>query len=58
LYIRGIVYTQDGRSIVDTIGRQRFRVIDRGMRDEYCTARVQLIQDDPIEQEEFDSSYC
>ena len=54
LYIRGLVYTRDGRSIVDTIGRRRFRVIDRGMRDQYYTARVQLIRDDPIEQEDFD----
>lgn len=54
LYIRGLVYTQDGRSIVDTIGQRRFRVIERGMRDAYNTARVQLIRDDPIEQHEFD----
>ncbi|CAF3776410.1 unnamed protein product [Rotaria magnacalcarata] len=54
LYIRGLVYTRDGRSIVDTIGQRRFRVVDRGVRDEYCTAHVQLIQDDPIEQEDFD----
>jgi Lon protease-like protein len=57
LYIRGLIYTQDGRSIVDTIGQQRFRVIDRGMRDGYNTARVQLIQDHPIEQQEFDGLY-
>ncbi len=54
LYIRGLVYTQDGRSIVDTIGQRRFRVIERGMKDGYNTARVQLIQDDSIEQHEFD----
>ncbi|CAF3259069.1 unnamed protein product [Rotaria socialis] len=57
LYIRGLVYTRDGRSIVDTIGQRRFRVIDRGVRDEYCTGHVQLIQDDPIEQEDFDDLY-
>ncbi|CAF1478208.1 unnamed protein product [Rotaria magnacalcarata] len=57
LYIRGLVYTRDGRSIVDTIGQRRFRVVDRGVRDEYCTAHVQLIQDDPIEQEDFDDLY-
>lgn len=57
LYIRGIIYTQDGRSIVDTIGQRRFRVIERDMRDGYCTARVQLIRDDPIaNQEEFNGS--
>jgi Lon protease-like protein len=57
LYIRDLVYTQDGRSIVDTVGRQRFHVIDRGMKDGYSTARVQLHQDHPIEQEEFDELY-
>ncbi len=57
MYIRGLVYTHDGRSIVDTIGQQRFRVIDRGMRDGYNTARVELIQDHPIEQQEFDGLY-
>ena len=54
LYIRGHIYTQDGRSIVDTIGQRRFRVFERDERDGYCTARVQLIRDLPIEQEEFD----
>lgn len=39
--------------MVDTIGRQRFRVLERGMRDEYSVARVQLVQDDPIEAAEF-----
>ena len=53
LFIRGLVYTQDGRSIVDTIGRQRFRVIERGTRDGYSTARVQLVSDDSISTEEF-----
>lgn len=53
LFIRGLVYTRDGRSIVDTIGRQRFRVIERGSKDGYNTARVQLVSDDSISDEEF-----
>jgi len=57
LFIRGLVYTQDGRSVVDTIGQRRFRVIERGRRDEYYTAKVQLIRDDPIEQHEFDDLF-
>lgn len=48
------MYTQDGRSIVDTIGRRRFRVVARGMRDGYNTAKVVLIRDNPVEQHEFD----
>jgi Lon protease-like protein len=54
LYIRSLVYTQDGRSIVDTIGQRRFRVRERGVRDGYSTAKVELIRDQPIEQHEFD----
>lgn len=57
LYIRGLIYTPDGRSIVDTIGQRRFRIVERGEKDGYCTARVQLIRDDPIEnQDEFNGS--
>lgn len=57
LFIRGVIFTQDGRSIVDTIGQQRFRIIDRGMRDGYNTARVQIVHDHPIEQNEFDGLF-
>lgn len=54
LFIRGLVYTLDGRSIVDTIGQRRFQVLERGTRDGYHTAKVKLIRDDPVEQHEFD----
>jgi Lon protease-like protein len=57
LFIRDLVYTSDGRSVVDTSGQERFRVLDRGTRDGYDTARIQLIQDHPIEQEEFDGLF-
>ena len=57
LFIRDLVYTQDGRSVVDTIGRQRFYVIDRGTKDGYNTARVQLVRDHPIEQDEFNGLF-
>jgi Lon protease-like protein len=54
LFIRGLVYTPDGRSVVDTIGQRRFRVLERGMKDGYNTARVELFRDHQIEQHEFD----
>jgi Lon protease-like protein len=57
LFIRGLVFTQDGRSIVDTIGQRRFRVIERGMRDGYNTAKVELIRDHQIEQHEFNGLF-
>ncbi|CAF1064025.1 unnamed protein product [Rotaria sordida] len=57
LFIRGLVYTRDGRSIVDTIGQRRFHVIGRGIRDGYNTAHIQLIQDHSITHDEFDDLY-
>lgn len=57
LYIRGLVYTPDGRSIVDTIGQRRFHVLERGMKDGYYTAKVELIRDHQIEQHEFDDLF-
>jgi len=58
LYIRGLIYTADGRSIVDTIGQRRFHVLERDTLDGYSTARVQLIRDDPIAtQDEFNEIF-
>ena len=36
----------DGRSIIDTVGGRRFRVLERGTRDGYNTAKVEFIQDE------------
>ena len=50
-----LLYTPDGRSIVRYHWSTNvFHVIDRSTRDGYNTARVQLIQDHPVEQEQFD----
>ncbi|XP_064636174.1 LON peptidase N-terminal domain and RING finger protein 3-like isoform X2 [Lineus longissimus] len=48
LEIRDVQYFADGRSIVDTIGGQRFRVISRGVREGYNTAKVRFMEDDPV----------
>ncbi|CAF0753175.1 unnamed protein product [Didymodactylos carnosus] len=53
LYIRGIMYTEDGRSIVDTIGQRRFRVLSREMKDGYNTAHIKLVRDNFIEEHEY-----
>lgn len=57
MYIRGLVYTPDGRSIVDTVGQRRFRVVERGRKDGYDIARVELFQDQLIQQDEFDGLF-
>lgn len=45
LYIRNLDYLPDGRSVVDTIGLKRFRVLQRGMKDGYCTADIEYLED-------------
>ena len=45
LEIRDIQYFPDGRSVVDTMGSRRFRVLERGSKDGYATANVEFLQD-------------
>lgn len=49
LEIRDVQYFPDGRSVVDTIGGRRFKVLSRGKREGYHTAKVEFIQDTPVE---------
>lgn len=46
LYIRQLTLLPDGRSFVDTVGTVRFRVLERGVRDGYATARVEWLRDE------------
>ena len=52
LEIRDVEYLPDGRSLLTTIGRRRFRVLSRGMRDGYHTARVEFLNDIQVPDEE------
>ena len=45
LEIRGIQYFDDGRSVLDTVGGRRFRVVDRDTRDGYQVANVEFLED-------------
>lgn len=45
LQIRSVHFLPDGRSVVDTIGGKRFRVLSRGMRDGYCVANIEYLED-------------
>ncbi|XP_026532356.1 LON peptidase N-terminal domain and RING finger protein 1 isoform X1 [Notechis scutatus] len=51
LYIRNLDYLPDGRSVVDTIGLKRFQVIRRGMKDGYCTADIEDLEDIKVKDE-------
>ncbi|XP_069949998.1 LON peptidase N-terminal domain and RING finger protein 3 isoform X2 [Cherax quadricarinatus] len=48
LEIRDIEYTQDGRSIVNTVGSRRFKIVSKNVKDGYNTASVEFLQDDTI----------
>lgn len=48
LEIRDVQYFPDGRSIVDTVGRKRFRILRRGERDGYHTGAVEFLEDQPL----------
>ena len=48
LEVRDIKYFPDGRSIVDTIGGRRFKVLSRHVVDGYNTARVKFLVDDTV----------
>ncbi|KAJ8335990.1 hypothetical protein SKAU_G00393330 [Synaphobranchus kaupii] len=45
LLIRSVHFLPDGRSVVDTVGGKRFRVLQRGMKDGYCIANIQYLED-------------
>lgn len=49
LSIRDCVLMASGRSILSTVGGRRFRVVRRGERDGYQTAKVQYIYDEPVD---------
>lgn len=48
LEIRDIEYTQDGRSIVNTVGSRRFKIVSKSAKDGYNTAAVEFLQDDAV----------
>nr|XP_015200921.1 PREDICTED: LON peptidase N-terminal domain and RING finger protein 1 [Lepisosteus oculatus] len=45
LQIRSVHFLPDGRSVVDTLGGKRFRVLKKGMRDGYCIADIDYLED-------------
>lgn len=49
LIIKSVNFLPDGRSIVDTVGGERFHVVSRGMLDGYDTATVEWLKDEEVE---------
>ncbi|KAJ8281297.1 hypothetical protein GJAV_G00065930 [Gymnothorax javanicus] len=48
LLIRSVHFLPDGRSVVDTVGGKRFRVLKRGMKDGYCIANIEHLEDSRV----------
>lgn len=49
LEIRDVKFFSDGRSVVDTIGRRRFKVVQHKERDGYNTADIEYLEDVKLE---------
>ncbi|XP_041496390.1 LON peptidase N-terminal domain and RING finger protein 3-like [Microtus oregoni] len=52
LEIRNVQFFADGRSVVDSIGKRRFKVLNQGQRDGYNTADIEYIEDQKVEGED------
>ncbi|XP_059535331.1 LON peptidase N-terminal domain and RING finger protein 3 isoform X3 [Myotis daubentonii] len=48
LEIRNVQFFADGRSVIDSVGKRRFRVLRQGQRDGYNTADIEYIEDQKI----------
>jgi len=42
----------DGRSLIDTTGTQRFKILSHGVSDGYMVAKIEFFEDDPVTPEE------
>ncbi|XP_064933877.1 LON peptidase N-terminal domain and RING finger protein 3 isoform X2 [Columba livia] len=53
LEIRNVEFFADGRSVVDSIGKRRFKVIEHSQRDGYNTADIEYIEDQKVQGQEY-----
>ncbi|KAJ1118394.1 hypothetical protein NDU88_006585 [Pleurodeles waltl] len=58
LEVRDVKFFPDGRSVVDTVGRSRFRVLSHGQRDGYNTANIEYLEDRKVEGSEYEELVC
>uniref|UniRef100_A0A674IGZ0 Lon N-terminal domain-containing protein n=2 Tax=Emydidae TaxID=8476 RepID=A0A674IGZ0_9SAUR len=54
LEIRDVKFFPDGRSVVDTVGVRRFKVLNHGQRDGYNTANIEYLEDKKAEGAEYE----
>ncbi|MGH0129539.1 UNVERIFIED_CONTAM: hypothetical protein FKN15_058501 [Acipenser sinensis] len=53
LEVRDVMFFPDGRSVVDTIGVARFKVLSHSQRDGYNTANIEYLEDKKMAGEEY-----
>ncbi|XP_073217462.1 LON peptidase N-terminal domain and RING finger protein 3 isoform X2 [Lepidochelys kempii] len=53
LEIRNVEFFADGRSVVDSIGKRRFKVVEHSQRDGYNTADIEYIEDQKVQGESY-----
>ncbi|XP_053555146.1 LON peptidase N-terminal domain and RING finger protein 3 [Bombina bombina] len=53
LEIRNVEFFADGRSVVDSIGRRRFKVLQHSQRDGYNTADIEYIEDQKVQGDDY-----
>ncbi|XP_053436279.1 LON peptidase N-terminal domain and RING finger protein 3 isoform X4 [Nycticebus coucang] len=53
LEIRNVQFFADGRSVVDSVGKRRFKVLQQGQRDGYNTADIEYIEDQKVQGEDY-----
>jgi hypothetical protein len=53
LEIRNTQYFPDGRSVVNTVGVRRFRILKKSMKDGYNTATIEYLEDKALEESDF-----
>uniref|UniRef100_A0A8C5W7P0 LON peptidase N-terminal domain and ring finger 2 n=1 Tax=Leptobrachium leishanense TaxID=445787 RepID=A0A8C5W7P0_9ANUR len=54
LHVRDVKFFPDGRSVVDTVGLKRFKVLSHGQRDGYHTANIEYLADIKVEGQEYE----
>ncbi|XP_056411951.1 LON peptidase N-terminal domain and RING finger protein 2 isoform X2 [Hyla sarda] len=54
LQVRDVKFFPDGRSVVDTIGLSRFKVLSHGQRDGYNTANIEYLEDKKVEGQDYE----
>ncbi|KAL2087813.1 hypothetical protein ACEWY4_016641 [Coilia grayii] len=52
LEVKDVKFFPDGRSVVDTVGVARFKVLSHGQRDGYHTAKIEYLQDKKVDGED------